>query len=108
MNKKVCSLLGFAAKAGRLSYGMAAAMESLKTGKSQLIVIASDISAKSKKETAFFAQKVGVTYKVLEDFDIETVSDAVGRQCGILSVNDSGFADAILNEYIEGGNANDQ
>ena len=36
------------------------------------------------------------------------VSDAVGRRCGILSVNDSGFAGALLKAYVEGGNANDE
>lgn len=72
------------------------------------MITASDVSAKSKKETAFFAEKANVSFRVLESFDIKTLSNAVGRSCGIISVNDKGFADAILKECVEGGNANDQ
>ena len=44
----------------------------------------------------------------LEGLNIKTLSDAVGRRCGILSINDSGFADAFLKAYTRGGNANDE
>ena len=45
---------------------------------------------------------------MLEGVDISAVSDAVGRRCGILTINDSGFADAFLKAYVEGGKANDE
>ena len=107
-NSKVLALLGFASKAGRLSYGMDAALKSVKGGKARLLTAASDVSQKSRKEAAFFAKKGSVEFLTLEGLDIKTLSDAVGRRCGILSVNDSGFADAILKAYTRGGNANDE
>ncbi len=105
---KLLTLLGFASKAGRLSFGAAKSEEALKSGKSSLVVSACDISAKSRKEMEFSAKKYSVGFIVLKESDITAVSRAVGRQCGILSVNDSGFADALLKAYDEGGNANDK
>ena len=107
-DSKALTLLGFAAKAGKLSYGMDAAVKTVKSGKAFLAVAAYDVSEKSRKEIAFFALKHSVKFLVLERLDIKTVSDAVGRRCGIMSVNDSGFAGAFLKAYIEGGNANDE
>lgn len=94
-NNKILTLLGFAAKAGKLSYGMDAALKSLKSNKSRLVVSASDVSLKSQKEALFFARKNSVDFLVLEGFNITAVSGAVGHRCGIISVNDSGFADAL-------------
>jgi len=92
---KIISLLGFAAKAGKLAYGFEATVSSLKSKKSALIVIAEDISLKSRKEAVFFADKVNVQHIILEGATIKDISDAVGRKCGIISVNDKGFADAL-------------
>ncbi len=103
MNNKILTLLGFAAKAGRLSFGMDMSLASVKAGKSFLIVCAYDVSDKSKKEISFHTLKKEVPLIVLTDIDIQTVSKAVGRKCGIISVNDKSFADAI-----KGGYANDQ
>ena len=107
-NSKVTALLGFAAKAGKLSYGMDAAQKTLKGGKARLVTAACDVSPKSRKEAAFFANKGSVDFLTLEGLDIKTLSAAVGRRCGILTINDSGFADAILKAYTRGGNANDE
>mgnify|MGYP000560915302 CR=1 FL=1 len=63
---------------------------------------------KSRKEIGFFCEKHRVKLLVLEGVDISAVSDAVGRRCGILTINDSGFADAFLKAYVEGGKANDE
>ena len=93
---KILSLLGFAAKAGKLAYGFEATVSALKAGKSELIVIAEDISEKSRKEAVFFAGKAEVRHIILEGVTIKDVSDAVGRKCGIISVNDKGFAEALL------------
>ncbi len=96
---KILSLLGFAAKAGKLAYGFEAAISSLKAKKSMLIIIAEDISPKSRKEAVFFAEKANTQHIILEGVTIKDVSDAVGRKCGIISVNDTGFADALIKAY---------
>lgn len=96
MNSKVLTLLGFASKARKLSYGMNDSRTSINKGKAKLIIVASDVSEKSQKEIKFSSSNKDIRVITLEGITIETVSDAVGRKCGIISVNDSGFADAIL------------
>ncbi|MBO5090529.1 MAG: ribosomal L7Ae/L30e/S12e/Gadd45 family protein [Clostridia bacterium] len=103
VNNKLLTLLGFAAKAGKLSYGMDMSQLAVKTGKSFLVIAACDVSEKSKKEITFHTNNKSVPFIVLDGVNIETVSKAVGRKCGILSVNDKSFAEAI-----RGGYANDQ
>ena len=93
--------MGFASKAGKLSYGFDASVISAKTKKAKLIAFSEEISPKSKKEIQFYSQKNNIDFILLEDMDIQTVSEAVGRKCGIVSVNDKGFADAILKIYNE-------
>ncbi len=106
MKSKVLSLLGFASKAGKLQFGMAKAVESVKKDKSQLLICANDVSQKSKKEVAFLAHNKNLNWVTLQDVTIDELSAAVGRKCGIISVNEEGFAKAI--SKILGGYANDQ
>lgn len=100
MSSKALTLLGFASKAGRLAFGMDAAISALKAKKSYLIVTAEDVSAKSRKEIAFFSEKSGVPLSVIKT-DKETLSHAVGKKCGIISVNDKGFANTIKEEICQ-------
>ncbi|MBO4468115.1 MAG: ribosomal L7Ae/L30e/S12e/Gadd45 family protein [Clostridia bacterium] len=99
MNDKILTLLGFASKAGRLSYGFNASSETIKAKKSGLVVTASDISDKTKKEIRFIAEKSGVKVIELEGTEQNVLSNAVGRSCGIVLVNDSSFASAIAEEF---------
>ena len=99
MNSKVLTLLGFASKAGKLSFGAAASSDKIKGGNAKLVIISSDISEKSKKEIRFLSDKYGVNAILLDTVSTLTLSNAVGRNCGILSVNDGSFAAAIAEEY---------
>ena len=92
---KVLTLLGFASKAGKLCFGMDMSKAAIKAKKSLLIITACDVSEKSKKEIGFFTANSNIPLISLNDIDIDTVSKAVGRKCGIISVNDKSFADAI-------------
>ncbi|MBQ6847815.1 MAG: ribosomal L7Ae/L30e/S12e/Gadd45 family protein [Clostridia bacterium] len=100
MKTKALTLLGFAAKAGKLSFGFSATEESLERKKVRLVVTANDISPKSKKEVIFKAQKSGYEVLSLNTTSIFELSNAVGHKCGIISVNDEGFAEAIKEEIL--------
>ncbi len=100
MNDKFLALLGFAAKSGNLSFGADSVKESLKRRKAKLVIVAKDISEKSRKEVGFFAAK-SETPVLDVNYDIAALSHATGKKGGILSVNEIGFAKAI-----QGGNAN--
>ena len=96
MNKeKTLSLLGFAAKAGKLSYGTHATEFAITSGKVKLVLSAEDISEKSVKELKFKADKKSITVLNLEGISTAELSKRVGKNCGILAVTDGGFADAI-------------
>ncbi|MBR6509070.1 MAG: ribosomal L7Ae/L30e/S12e/Gadd45 family protein [Clostridia bacterium] len=99
MKNKILSLLGFATKAGKLGFGFEAAREALRDKKSKLILIASDISEKSLKEMKFYSEKANVRCIELKDLTMIDISNSVGRKCGIISVNDNGFADALQKAY---------
>lgn len=100
MKAKTLTLLGFAAKSGNLSYGFSASKEDISRKKSKLIIIASDISEKSNKEIIFIAEKEKVTFLNLTNINIFELSNAVGHKCGIISVNENGFAKAIKEEIL--------
>lgn len=94
MNSKILTLLGFCSKAGKISYGMNTTVASLKSGAAKVVISAVDTSEKSKKELIFHAEKYG-TESLILSVTAEELSHAVGRRCSVLSVNDTGFADAI-------------
>lgn len=108
MNNKITTMLGFAAKAGKLCYGMKASTEALVHGKAVLAVCAENASPKSRKEIEYYCKRYSARLLVLTGIDMEALSAAVGRRCGVLTVNDSMFADSVLKAYIEGGKANDE
>ena len=66
------------------------------------IVFATSNPTKAKRFSKGLLEN-GIEIMSLKDIDIETMSKAVGRKCGIISVNDKSFAEAI-----KGGYANDQ
>ena len=96
-SEKILSLLGFAAKAGKLSFGTHATTFSIESGKAKLVLAAEDISEKSVKELRFKADKQNIKVLILEGIETVTLSKKVGKNCGIVAVNDSGFADAMNN-----------
>lgn len=92
--------MGFASKAGKLSYGFSAVLESLNQNKSKLIIAASDLSEKTLKEANFHAEKKKIEVLTLKTADIFVLSKAIGRKCGIVAVNDDGFAKAIKEDFL--------
>ncbi len=101
MNDKVLTLLGFASKAGKLSYGFDAVCTSVSQKKSKLVLVACDVSQKSQKEISFCCDKFKTQSFVLKEYDMTTVSHAIGHKCGIISVNDISFADGLLKTIRE-------
>lgn len=71
--------------------GFDSVKESIMTGKAHLILLASDISAKTEKEIRFFAEKNG-TSVIKTDADIDEYGTAIGKKVGVIAVCDEGFA----------------
>ena len=96
---KVLTLLGFCRKAGKLTVGTEQVTALVKSGAACLVILANDISEKTEKELAFFAQG-GKAVIIRLPFDRETVAHATATTAGILATTDEGFCKAIL----QGGN----
>ncbi len=107
MTDKALNLLQFAAKAGKLSYGTHATVWSIEKGSAKLVCTANDISEKTVKELKFKASKMGTPVLTLPNIDSGTMSQALGKSCGIVAVNDPSFSKAIIEKSNLGGTADD-
>ncbi len=105
---KILTLMGFASKAGKLSYGFDPCVDAVKQKKSKLVLCAEDLSAKSLKEITFHCEKTGVEILTLKSITIDVLSHAVGHRCGIVSINDNGFAKSLSTVVLKEEIANDQ
>lgn len=97
--EKALGLLTICRRAGRLTIGFDASMDSVRTGTAHAVVTAEDISAKTAKEALFISSKHGVP--VLHgDILMEELFHCFGKTVGIMAVCDKGFA-AKLREYLD-------
>ena len=89
---KILSILGLCKKSGNLSLGFDACIDACKQKKSHLILVTKDLSDNTKQKL----------YNQLDDYLISptnlTMSEInaiLRRACGIISINDKGFAEKI-------------
>ena len=95
MQDRVFSLLGIAARAGRIAAGGFSAEEAVKTRKAKLVILAEDAKPNTIKK---FTDKC-TYYKIpLRYYGTkEALGHAVGRQSrACIAVTDRGFAESIL------------
>ena len=94
MNDRVLSFLGLCRRAKKLVIGAEICEQSIREGKSLLILHASDASQNSLKRVKRAAEECGIT--VLDSGrSKDELSAALGRLCAVLSVEDRGFADKL-------------
>lgn len=101
MADKFLNLLGMCRKAGKLTLGANKSTELIKSGKAEIVFVASDLSEKTEKELKFTAKNTNVAV-VRTEYSIETLSAAVGAPAGVLAISDKGFATALKN-ILNGG-----
>lgn len=100
MNDRILSLLGLCRRAGKLVIGADPCIDSMTKSKAKLIIYAKDFSQNSLKPVLVQAHKQNV--RVLEvNRNKDELSFSVGKLCGVLSVEDKGFADKLA-MLIEG------
>lgn len=97
---KALNLIGLMRKANRISLTEQKCREDIRSGKSCLILVASDCSESVKCRISDLAEKHGIKYINSDYSKIDLASAAGSGLCSVLSVNDSGFAKAFL-EIIE-------
>lgn len=96
MNNRLLSLLGIARRAGRLSVGHDASIEAIVRNKAKLCILCADASERLKSEMRHACSygKKDILCLTL-DFDILTLSGAIGTRAAVITVNDTGFAEKI-------------
>ena len=90
----ILSRVSMARRAGKLTPGSAAVREAITKKRAKLVLIAADISAKSEKEIKFAAN--GKTPIIRIEHTIFEITSAIGIKAGIISIDDQGFASAII------------
>ena len=103
-NSKVLSILGLCKKSGNLTLGFDACTETIKQKKSYLILITQDLSDKTKQK---LYNQLNGNLIYTTDLTMNDIHDNLGKSCGIISINDKGFAKKIkslLNLNTIGGN----
>lgn len=101
MQDKIFSLLGLAAKAGKVAAGGFSAEEAVKNRKARLVIIAADAQQNTVKK---FTDKC-THYKVPFRFygSKEELGRAVGRESRVcVAVTDHGLAQSILKKMTDG------
>lgn len=94
MNDKLLSFLGLCRRARKLTIGAEACEKSLREGKSRLIIYANDFSRSSLKAVLNAAERAQ-TEALEVNRSKEELSLALGKLCGVMSVEDKGFAEKL-------------
>lgn len=102
---KVFGMIGLAKKAGKIICGEAASKDSVRYGRSFLVIIAEDASDNTSKSITDSCKYYNVPYFIYGTKD--TLGKAAGNEFNaVLSVTDRGFAGSIekcLQANINGG-----
>lgn len=104
MNDRILSLLGICRRSGKLIIGADPSADSVKKNKARLVIFASDFSQSSKKHVLQTVNEYSVSALTLNRTKDE-VSAAVGKFCGVMAIEDKGFAEKLktLIEDEQGG-----
>ena len=88
--------LGLCRRAGKLLYGFDSVAEEIKKPASTAagVIIAEDLSEKSKKEVRFICEKYGVPV-CAPNISMSEIKQIMGKQTGILAVLDEGLFQSI-------------
>jgi ribosomal protein L7Ae-like RNA K-turn-binding protein len=101
MMNKALSLLGMTCRAGRLSLGHDMTEQSVKEGKSFLVILTSDASDNLKSEFSRKTKQANVQCIVIQQ-TMSELSAYLPKSVAVMSVNDGGFSNRFLQLYKEG------
>lgn len=96
MNDKVVSLISLCRKAGKLVPGFDPVAQSIQDGKAVLILLAVDLSPKTRSEVAYTISKGRKPLQIIDlPYTMDELSVVLGRRSGVLAITDKGLAGAI-------------
>lgn len=92
---EILSLLGLARRANMLSVGFDAVKASADKGRAKAVLFARNLSPNTQKRIRFYLSKNGIPSLCL-DADMEEMESALGKKVGVVSINDTGFAERAI------------
>lgn len=109
MNDRILSLLGLCRRAGKLVLGADPTVDSVTSGKAKAVIYTEDFSKNSIKPVLSASHKAGVRVLCIKRSKDE-LSLALGKLCGVVSVEDKGFAEKLIQliENEQGGELYDK
>lgn len=92
------STLGLCRRAGKLIYGFDAVAAELEKPAAAVcgVLLASDLSEKSKKEVRFICAKKGTAVTELTA-TLDDIKSVIGKRTGIIAVLDNGLYNSVIN-----------
>lgn len=101
-NEKIVNLLSMAQRAGCLSSGDFIAERMLKKGQAALVLMATDTAENNEEKYKFLCEEYQVPLRKL--FTKEELGKTIGKEFrAVVTVNDRGFAKALLKILDNGG-----
>ena len=106
MNDRFISFLGICKKAGKVSMGFDLVVDDIEKGRSNLVLITSDLSQNTKKKILLKCIAYNVDYIEIKN-SIEEMYTFLGKGSGVISILDLKCSEKIkslLNTNSVGGN----
>ena len=94
MSDRLLSFLGICKKAGKLYMGFDLAVENIEKGKAKIILIASDLSEKTRRKIISRCTIHNIDYIEINS-SIEDIYDCLGKGSGIISILDLNCSEKI-------------
>ncbi len=94
---KTLSTIGLCRRAGKLIYGFDAVVGEMKAKADDIggVLLASDLSGKTKKEVRFECEKYGVNVTEIAG-TLDDIKGIIGKRTGVLAVLDEGLYRSIV------------
>lgn len=87
------NLLGLAQRSGNLISGEALVLNAVRSREAKVIILASDASENTTKQ--FLNKCEHYRIPVLNDFDRDEISNAIGKMRTVVAITDGGFAGSL-------------
>lgn len=93
----ILGTLGLCRRAGKVIFGFDAVIDELKSpkGKAYGVIMAADLSEKTKKEVLFYCGKYNAAAETV-NITLEEISGVLGKPTGVIAILDKGLFNSII------------
>ena len=101
IKNKVYGLLGLARRAGKISFGTESSIDTIKSKKAKLVIVANDSSDRTKKNFESICLEKNIPIRIYGT--IEELSKSIGQNNkAVIVIKDENFSNEIVKK-IDGG-----